>query len=72
MPHQQVLPSYRKHKQSGNAIVTFRLPSGRRKDYVLGPYGSKKSKAEYARLLGEFQAGHGTPPDQQDRSATSV
>jgi len=50
------LPSYRKHKQSGQAIVTFRLPSGRGKDYLLGPHGSEQSKAEYARLLTEFQA----------------
>jgi integrase len=56
------LPSYRKHKQSGQAIVTFRLPGGKKKDYLLGRYGSKESKAEYARLLGEFQAGHGTMP----------
>jgi integrase len=62
MPQQSLLPSYRKHKQSGNAIVTFRLPGGRRKDYVLGCYGSNESKAEYARLLGEFEAGHGTLP----------
>ena len=55
-------PSYRKHKQSGQAVVTFRLPGGKRKDYLLGPYGSKESKTDYARLLAEFQAGHGTMP----------
>jgi integrase len=62
MSHRPALPSYRKHKQSGQAIVTFRLPGGRKKDYLLGKYGSAESKAEYARLLGEFQAGHGSLP----------
>src|SRR5215207_8432190 len=62
MPRRPVLPSYRKHKQSGQAVVTFRLPGGKRKDYLLGRYGSKESKAEYARLLTEFQAGHRSLP----------
>src|SRR3954471_24984944 len=62
MSRRPVLPSYRKHKQSGQAVVTFRLPSGKKKDFLLGAFGSKESKAEYARLLGEFQAGHGTMP----------
>jgi integrase len=60
MPRRASLPSYRKHKQSGQAVVTIRLPNGKRKDYLLGRHGSKESKAEYARLLAEFQAGHGT------------
>jgi integrase len=63
MPRRPVLPSYRKHKHSGQAIVTFRLPSGKRKDYLLGHYGSKESKSEYARLVAEFQAGGGSMPD---------
>ena len=62
MLQKSVLLSYRKHKQSGNAIVTFCLPSGKRKDYVIGRYGSKECKAEYARLPEEFQAGHGALP----------
>src|SRR5947209_6367554 len=62
MSHRPALPSYRKHKQSGQAIVTFRFPGGKRKDFILGRYGSPESKAEYARLFGEFQAGHGAIP----------
>src|SRR3954449_3333471 len=62
MPRRSSFPSYRKHKQSGQAIVTFRLPAGKRKDYLLGPYRSKESKAEYARLLAVYQAGDGTLP----------
>lgn len=64
MSHRPGLPSYRKHKQSAQAIVTFRLPSGKKKDYLLGPYGSRDSKSEYARLLSEFQAGGGSMPDK--------
>lgn len=47
----QIQPSYRLHKKSGQAIVTL---SG--KDFYLGPYGSKPSKAEYDRVLAEWLA----------------
>jgi hypothetical protein len=36
------LPSYRKHRASGQAVVNL---NGR--DYYLGPYGTKASKLEY-------------------------
>lgn len=44
------VPSYRKHS-SGQARTTI---NG--KDYLLGPYGSPKSKREYARLIAEWGA----------------
>ena len=69
MSRRPILPSYRKHKDSGQAIVTFRLPSGKRKDYLLGPYGSKESKSEYARLMSEFQEA-GRCPTRSAPSAT--
>jgi hypothetical protein len=46
-----VIPKYRKHKQSGQAIVTL---AGH--DYLLGPHGTKASKREYDRLVSEFLA----------------
>lgn len=46
-------PSYRLHRPSGQAVVTL---SGR--DFYLGPHGTKASKAEYDRLVGEWLA-HG-------------
>jgi integrase len=49
-------PSYRRHRQSGQAVVTLSDPSGRRKDYLLGPFGSAESKREYARLIAEWTA----------------
>ena len=42
-------PKYRKHKRSGQAIVTL---DG--KDFYLGPHGTKASEAEYDRLIGEW------------------
>lgn len=43
------VPSYRKHKQSGQAVVTL---SGR--DHLLGPYGSAKSHRQYDQLIAEW------------------
>jgi len=45
------VPSYRLHKQSGNAIVTL---NG--KDIILGPHGTSASKAEYRRRIAEWMA----------------
>jgi hypothetical protein len=42
------LPTYRKHS-SGNARVTIR---GR--DHLLGPYGSRESKAKYRELIQQY------------------
>jgi hypothetical protein len=49
------VPTYRRHKQSGQAIVTLRTADGGRHDVLLGPYDSTGSKAEYARVLAEYQ-----------------
>ncbi len=43
------VPQYRRHKQSGQAIVTI---NGR--DYLLGPFGTSASKLEYDRLITEW------------------
>jgi integrase len=52
------LPSYRLHKSSGQAVVTLTDPSGGRRDVLLGAYNSPESRAEYIRVLGEWEA-HG-------------
>src|SRR5262245_1393423 len=44
-------PQYRKHRASGQAIVTL---NGR--DHYLGPFGTKASRLEYDRLIGEWLA----------------
>lgn len=46
------VPKYRKHRGSGQAVVTL---SGR--DHYLGPHGTKTSKGEYDRLVKEWLAG---------------
>jgi hypothetical protein len=53
MPRQSssFIPKYSKHRASGQAIVTI---SGR--DHYLGPHGTKASRLEYDRLIGEWLA----------------
>ena len=45
------IPSYRKHKASGQALVTILG-----KDHYLGPHGSKASHMVYDRLISEYLA----------------
>jgi integrase len=54
--HRHAIPTYRRHKPSGQAVVTLTDPNGTRKDFYLGFYGSKESKSEYGRLIGEWSA----------------
>lgn len=50
-------PSYRKHKPSGNAIVTLQG-----KMFYLGKYGSKESRKRYREILSEYLANDGKLP----------
>src|SRR5262245_18809066 len=50
------VPSYRRHKQSGQAIVTLTDGLGGRRDVLLGKHGSKESRVEYARIIAEWEA----------------
>ena len=54
------VPKYRKHRASGQAVVNL---AG--KDRYLGPYGTKASRLEYDRLIGEWLAA-GRPTHQAD------
>jgi integrase len=45
------IPSYRRHKASGQAVVTLNGV-----DHYLGPYGTPQSKAEYDRVIAEWMA----------------
>jgi hypothetical protein len=49
-------PKYRKHKQSGQGIVTLSDGVGGRRDVLLGPYGTKASKSEYDWVVAEWLA----------------
>jgi integrase len=60
------LPKYRRHRASGQAVVTL---DGR--DFYLGPHGSGASEFEYDRLIGEWlAAGRRLPPGAQQPSLT--
>jgi integrase len=52
----RALPQYRKHKASGQAVVTI---SGR--DHYLGPHGTKASRVEYDRLIVEYLSSGRSP-----------
>jgi integrase len=56
MPRRLRIPNYRLHKQSGQAIVTLSDGVGGRRDVLLGPFGSAESRAEYARVIAEWEA----------------
>lgn len=51
------IPAYRRHKASGQAVVTL---GGR--DFYLGDWKSAASKAEYQRRIREWNAGGGVNP----------
>src|SRR5262245_55623049 len=51
-------PPYPKNPHNRQARITVRTTDGRRKDLLLGPYGSPASMAEYRRVLAELEA-HG-------------
>jgi integrase len=50
------VPTYRKHKQSGKAIVTLTDGAGGRRDVLLGIWRSKESRLAYARVIAEWEA----------------
>ena len=61
------VPSYRRHKPSGQAIVTL---DGR--DFYLGAWRSKRSKTEYDRLIGEWLAGGRQLPRADDAVGMTI
>jgi integrase len=62
MPRRNHIPAYRLHKQSGQAVVTLPDGFGRRRDVLLGKYGSPESRKEYARVLAEWESNGRRPP----------
>jgi integrase len=56
MSKRSPIPRYRLHKQSGQAVVTLRDWLGRRRDVLLGVYDSPESRAEYRRVMIEWEA----------------
>jgi integrase len=56
MSRQNQVPTYRKHKASGQAIVTLTDGFGGRRDVLLGKFATKKSREEYARVIAGWEA----------------
>ena len=64
----EALPKYRKHKASGQAIVTIQGH-----DFYLGPWNSKASRVEYDRIIAEYlAAGRQFPMRGQEASDLTV
>jgi integrase len=56
MSRRKDFPTYRLHRQSGQAVVTLTDPSGRRRDVLLGAHDSPESRAAYDRVIAEWAA----------------
>lgn len=62
------IPSYRHHKQSGQAIVTLTDELGNRHDMLLGKYGTAQSRKEYARVIEEWEVAGRRLPAQDAKT----
>jgi len=49
------VPSYRRHKQSGQAITCLTDGLGGRRDVLLGKYGTRESRVRYAEVIGQWE-----------------
>jgi integrase len=56
MPRRKSVPAYRLHKATGQAVVTLPDGLGGRRDAYLGAYETPESRAEYLRVLAEWEA----------------
>jgi integrase len=63
------IPTYRHHKQSGQAIVTLPDGLGNRRDVLLGKHGTTESRQEYARVIAEWEAGGHALPCTEEQVA---
>jgi integrase len=72
MPRRNHIPAYRRHKQSGQAIVTLPDGLGGRRDVLLGEYGTPESRQEFARVLAEWEAGGRRAPRGEQPACLSV
>ncbi|MCC7086333.1 MAG: site-specific integrase [Pirellulales bacterium] len=64
----RTVPTYQKHRASGQAVVSL---NGR--DFYLGPHGTKASRIEYDRLIGEWlRQGRQIQPDSEAHGLTVV
>src|SRR5580765_3524845 len=70
MSRPSFVPSYRKHS-SGQARVTLvDSVTRQRRDMLLGAWGSKESKAEYGRVIQQWEAAGRRLPDTTSSDLT--
>ncbi len=67
-----LVPKYRQHRASGQAVVTLSDHSGRRRDVYLGAFGTDASKSEYARVIAEWQVSRSRPVSTAGLSVAEV
>jgi integrase len=68
------IPSYRKKKTKTGTYAVVTLPDGLggRRDVILGKYGTKASRAEYARVISEWETARHTLPSAGNSSDISI
>jgi integrase len=62
-------PSYRRHRQSGQAVTTLTDGFGNRRDVLLGRFGTAASRVEYARVIAEWETAGRRLPPKADKAA---
>ena len=68
-----LIPTYRKHSQTGRAVISVYRADGSRTEILLpGPYGSDESRHEYERVLATLRANVGKVPDSRPAADISV
>jgi integrase len=68
------VPAYRKKKvgKFRYGCVSLRNGIGGRRDVLLGPYGTKESKAEYARVIAEWETAEYRLPSQESTNDITI
>jgi integrase len=67
------IASYRRHKQSGQAVVTLTDGLGNRRDVLLGKYGTAASRSEYLRVIAESEtAGRRLPASMEAKNDITI
>jgi hypothetical protein len=72
MSRRTSVPSYRLHRQSGQAVVTLTDGFGGRHDVLLGKHGTQESRVEYARVIAEWEALGRRLPTKPEKCAVTV
>src|SRR5262245_32816130 len=72
MSHRIPTPRCKRVQGRKYAVVTLPDGAGRRRDVILGRYGTSESKAEYVRVIAEWQAADHRLPETAEYAATDL